>query len=570
MITMKMRNLAAISCLVALVPLAGTELRYIRDTIAAKAKGGAARDAAELARDICTGICTPGQMFQGGKGAPILILEERHDSVTGQIQHALALVRLHERHGLRKIALEGYLKERPPIDTHWFTRMAAKPDGVYERAKVAGRLLREGELSSAELMKLVYEDVVLLPIETRAGYEVELGQEASRIPMLYLLQLAQKSLRKEHEPQLQRLKEQKRTKEFLDLLLSLDPWVQAQAKRLQDDATFMNAEQMLTLLEEIDQRVKQLVVERSPAEEKAMGAALAFWRGRVGASKTMVDATLTIANQPGTEMVAMIAGAAHTDGICKMLRAAGRSYVVITPLALKAQKGKGELTGKMYERKLAKLPVVDGELSELLLKALPQRNKKPEPVLPQAWLQAKAELYLLTARIVHSVGGGGAGGAGAGGAGGAGIGGAGAGGAAGGGVPPRKPPFGFRDDDLKGKWISIDPNAIELLPPSEARKQQEVLFPVILNPDDPKNRSRLWVKATLAQAALLEDKSIGNKSKISVEAMLLGQLRELESKDTLETKSEAAKAATQITVDVRAIFASTKEAVSTKDLGSTS
>lgn len=507
------------------------------------------QDVEAIARATCEGVGIVGKASKGTKGAPVVVLEERHDSRVGQIQHAITLVRLHDRYGLKQIALEGYLKERPEIKTDWFAS-AAKGDSV-ARARVAVRLLMEGEISSAEFMKLVYDDVSLHPIETISEYSVELGDDASRAPTLYLLKIAQQSLRQEHAPKLQQLQKdienlegeerQKKVKEMFDYILSADSWAQAKAKALQDQDALraMSSEQHLAQVEEIENRANQLSIEFEPEEKKAMERYLEFWRGRIAASKTMVLSAGEIADQQDVSVVAMIVGAAHTEGMCNMLSAAGRPFAVVTPLSLKNYEEKGDLTWDMLERKYKRLSIYsEGFITETLLKAFPiYGQKKPEPVLPESWFQGKAELYLLTERIVGGI--------------------LGPPGPPGGGNPP----YGFSDDDFRGRWTFVDAKRISIIPDTEDGKGRAVLFPAILNPDDTARRTEIWVKAGLGVAL------VPGQERESVESMLKKALQEVQSEREPSKKVEDNAGRVQITLNTVAAYAPTQQAAKKVTLG---
>lgn len=508
------------------------------------------QDVEAIARTVCEGVGAARKVLKGTKGPPIMILEERHDSRAGQIQHAITLVRLHDRHGLKHIALEGYLKERPEIKTDWFTR-AARELGEEDRDRVAVRLLQEGEISSAEFMILVYGDVSLHPIETIGEYSVELGEDATRAPLLYLLKIAQQSLRQEHIPKLQEFQadigkiegkeKHKKTTEMFDYILSADPWAQAKAKLLQDTDSIrvMSAEKQLATMEEIDNRAKELSIEFEPDEKKAMEHNLRFLRERIAASKTMVLSVGEIADRQDASVVAMIIGAAHTEKICEMLSTSDRPFAVVTPLSLKEYEEKGDITWDMLERKYKRLPIYSEGFTEMLLKAFPpSQQKKPEPVLSDSWLQAKAELYLFTERI--------------------------AGGVLGPPNPPGggRPPYGFGDDDFKGRWVRIDPKLIHIVPDDEDRKKgRAVLFPAILNPDDPEGRTPVWVKAGLGVA------EVAKRERESVESMLMKALRAVQSEQEPRKKAEDAAGRVQITLNTMAAYASTQQAARRVVLG---
>jgi hypothetical protein len=504
-----------------------------------------------IAREACKDVGKIGNSFQGTKGAPIMILEEVHNSRAGQIEHAITMVRLYEQYGMRHIALEGYLKERPEIDTSWFTK-ASRGLSPTAKARVATRLLKEGEISCAEFMKLVYEDLLLCQIETKKEYSVELPVESAGAPILYLLKIAQQSLTERHIPKLQGLQKeiekldtekdidiyQKKVREMFDYILSADPWAEAQAKRIQDvDAIkTMSGEQHMALIEEVVNRAKKLSVMIEPEEKRAMERYLAFWRGRITASKTMIISTQGIADQTDVSIVVMVIGAAHTEGICDILKKAGRSFAVITPLSFGNEEEMYNLTWEMLERKYKRLSIYSEGFTEGFLKAFSiSEQKKPEPVLSEPWFQGKAELYLFTERIARHVLG-----------------------------PPSPPggglpPFKFTDDAFNGRWISIDPGKIVFIPASED-EVKTVLFPAVLNPNDSTRRTEIWVKAGLTVPIM------SSQERESVESMLRRALTEVKSTKLEKTPGDLG-GRVQITLNTTAGYATTREAAAAIHIG---
>ncbi|HUT36263.1 MAG TPA: hypothetical protein VNE39_22435 [Planctomycetota bacterium] len=484
---------------------------------------------------------------RGTKGAPILLLEETHTSRAGQIQSAVVLLRLREKHGLRHIALEGYLRERRAIKADWFAA-AAGGDGE-RRARVAARLLKEGEISNAEFVALAYDDVGLEPIETQAEHSVTMEAEAAVAPFTYLIRIAQTSLAERHVPKLQQFNaelgklegeaKQKKLSEMLDYILAADPWTDARAKAMRDveAARKLSAEQHLARVEEIVERARTRSAELSAEERRAMEANLAFWRGRIAASRTMVESAGRIADQAGVSVVAMIIGAAHTQGMCRMLREQGRPFAVITPLALLNREEASDLPWEMFERKEQRLSVYSEGFMETLLKAF----KKPEPVTSEPWLQAKAELYLFTDRIAKAIlvpspppGGG-------------------------------KPPFGFATGALNGRWVAIDPSRIRIVRDKEEdpNSGRAVLFPAVLNYNDPAKRTEIWVKAGLNSTP------VPGRERQSVESMLLDALKEVQKEEgKLDKKVEDKAGRVQVTVNCTAAFATTEGAALRVTIGS--
>lgn len=74
------------------------------------------------------------------------------------------------------VGLEGYLKDGPPIDTSWVARISHTQDPLV-RARVFSRLLREGEISSAELDEVQAEGATMRPSAEDALGRVRVGTD---------------------------------------------------------------------------------------------------------------------------------------------------------------------------------------------------------------------------------------------------------------------------------------------------------------------------------------------------------------------------------------------------------
>ena len=450
--------------------------------------GQGSTDVKVIANSVCKEVGVVRNTFQGKKIAPVMVMEEAHNSRAVQIQHAIALVRLYSKFGLRDIALEGYLKDDTKIDTDWYNKAARKDTRA--KIEVAVRLLEEGEISSAEFLKLAYEDVSLHPIEISKEYNVELGEKAQSAPLLCLLKIAQNSLTQNHLLEVQRLdseskklngeKRNEKIGELLNYILSADPWVKqtADTMRSEDFFTKVPLQNHVKIMEEIKRRTEVKSANLNPDEITELDKYIAFSRGRANADYTMVDATINVADHKGVGIVAMIIGCAHTKKICELLKKEKRSYAVITPMALINADKRGDLDYEMFGRKYKKQSVfTEGFLSNVLNQTFQASvNKKPRPVLDKSWLKARSELYLFTDRIVRAAFGGG-------------------------GqdppVPPEKIIADFGDDEFKGRYIFIHPKKIELVSADgiNMKKDDAVLIPVILTSEDRSRETKIWIKA---------------------------------------------------------------------------
>ena len=401
---------------------------------------------------------------------------------------------------------------------------------------------------------MVYDDVLLHPVETASEYDVELDEKASIAPGLYVLRIAERSLQEHHMPKLRRLMKEfeqlqeqddeevleNKRKEIYDYMLSADPWSQDKAEALQarNDTKTRSAEDHIELIEEIVGRATDLAIEFEAEEQDAMKQYLAFYRKRSEATRTMCYSAERIGNQADMSVVAMIVGAAHTQRICALLNSSGRPFAVVTPESLERGEEVGDLSWDMVERKYRRITIYsEGDLTKALLRAFPGSIKKPEPVLSEPWFQAKAQLYLFTERIVQSL--------------------LGSPGPPGEGIPP----FGFNDDDFRTKRIFIDPHRIRITWDTEDGKGRAVLFPVILNPMDAARRKEIWVKAGIGSA------TVDAHERENVESMLEKALEDIRTEVEPSKVVGGKGGLIQITLNTVAAVGENREAIMKKRLG---
>ena len=396
--------------------------------------------AAKLAQAASIDVGSVDNAFKGNGNAPVIVLEEFHNSRASQIQHAITLLRLYDQKKIRSIGLEGYIKESPKIDGAWFTKKWPGQTPA-QNARVAVRLLKEGEISEAEFMKLVYDDLELVPIETKSQYDVVLRKKA----LDAMLELAQRI-------------DPSRAKEIEKMLADAGSKGQS-----------ISAEEHLAVAEDLERQRVSKGIELTSDSRADWQSWLDFWRGRAGGNQTMLNAMGDSAQQ-NSPPAPMVVGAAHTLGLGNLLVSGGRAFAVVTPLALKRNDKSGDID-KAYDRKDHSQSVQsDGLLMKTILGAVPAAAKKPQPVIfPVPWLEAKARVYQFTDRIANSILG-----------------------------PPSppgggKPPFGFGDGEFRSPLVQIDPRLIVYVPDDHGRKT--VVFPVVLNPNDKQKRTTLWVKA---------------------------------------------------------------------------
>ena len=424
-----------------------------------------------MAVAVSSDVGTVNEVSAKGTGGAVVVLDEIHTSRAGQIEQAIILTRLYEDHGLREVALEAYLDDHPQLSASWFTSKAT----IQARARVATQFLREGEISSAEFLVLVFADAQLRRTEKRAEHNVTASNESHAAPLVYLLKLGVKALSDNPTSHSDRIKRIERigrefeelqesgseealgdkATEYQRLLIGADPWAVERFEQLLD--TSRAAQSLATkkkVARDINRRVKSKGVELTAQERQHMDEYLAFLDGRDRASTTMANSVLRLARALDAPPVAMVIGAGHTEDVLQALRDNNRPYACISPQSLdesfkNADQGGlvGDLSLELFERKYERLSVFSSGLAKTLQEEFPgEDKKKPEPVLAKHWFQAKGELYLLvdnvTQRLLGPTSSGG-----------------GSGGISGGGPRSHQLPPG----EHAGKWIAIDTERIAVV-----------------------------------------------------------------------------------------------------------
>jgi hypothetical protein len=427
----------------------------------------------------------------------VVVLEELHDSRAGQIQHAITLVRLHDRHGLKAIGLEGYLQDRPPVNVGWFNALMPGKENMQARAGVAGRLLKEGEISAAEFMKLTYDDVVLYPIEKWPEYNVEMLPQASEAMEAYLNRI-----------------KASRAQEIAD--------------KYNDPAsmTITSSEEHVAMAEEIEKLAADEGIVLSPELRKGWDSWIGFWRARDASNRTMIDAVSKIPEaQDAGSVVAMNVGAAHTKKVCDMLADAGHPYAVITPLATSKGDKRGDLSDAAYALKNNKKSVFSqGDLATAL-----GGFKKPETVLNTDWFKFDSSWRLIAEKVAERIASGGGG----------------------------SPPYGFTPGELSNEMMSVDPSMITIVPDSDDRKEVRcALIPVTVKG----RKDSLIIKALWSDDPSIIA-GVSKKEEMDTEKMLRQLLAEVQQEEQSPAQAEDRGGRIRISANTVVKIGSVKESV---------
>jgi hypothetical protein len=452
--------------------------------------------AQEIAQAVSVGVETLTQS-SGGKGIPVIVQEERHNSRVGQLQHAASLARLHDKYGLRDIVLEGYLKDRSDINTDWFTKCISKKTAE-SRARVAIQFLKNGEISAAEFMKLVYPDITLHKAETSDNYNVEPPSSFAVI-------------------------------DYLKAIAQVDSaWAIEKSKPYQSMEAFqsLSGEEKLNLAKEIKNHAEGKSIAVSSEAKQSMEAYLNFMEKRLASNNTINDVITSVLASRTPKVVAVIIGADHTHGMSRLLSNVNRSFAVLKPQYTPGREEQGDLTTAMYERKNKRLPVFSQGLSALILQQVSEA-KKPEPVIPEHWFEAEGEFNGFGSSVAEAILG-----------------------APSPPGPPNggKPPFGLSDNDFDGRWIKIDVAKIEYLP-NQNDLRRAVLIPLTFK----RSGNIVWVGATMKRGQ--------EQGQETVEAIITEALQDVKAEEKTPERAEDQTGRVQMSTRTFAVIGTNKEAV---------
>jgi hypothetical protein len=372
-------------------------------------------DADPVASQTASGVSEPSKSFsamladvssevgqvtvtEGSGEHQICVLEERHTSIPGQFEIALMLLRLHDKYGLRDIALEGLTKDKRFPSIKWFRDMGGPEDEELKNQILVG-MLREGEISAVELIAMAFPDVVVHAADDPTAYRVEFTTKAATGSIAYLYKIALKSVGPEHYSRLQQLDREKKHHELVEYVMSLDSWVKERYDQLNKD-TSRSIEDTQHILQEIEKRAASTGAQISDAERTSMSEAKAFFGAAGTRTRTMVDTTREIGSR--TPLIAMNVGAAHTDEIVRMLRGTKATFGVLKPLSLAQNSDAAELSFEAFERKNKSLSV---SFSGKGLGSFLDGRRKPPPATGQQHIQSATQLRYIIAVMVRGSGG---------------------------------------------------------------------------------------------------------------------------------------------------------------------
>jgi hypothetical protein len=352
-------------------------------------------DVVKVATEIAKGVGTVGRKVSTGTTGPVFVFEENHAAKVGQLQIAVMLVRLHDRHGLRTVGLEGALQSPRPLAGQWFHN-AGGPSAKWAREDVAVRMLAEGEISSAEFMTLLFSGIQVHGTEVQAQYDVELDVKQSP-EITYLLSIAEKLLTQEDIKHVNQLMSQKKEEEAFQYMMTRDPWVRRQYRALERTSS-PSIERTLQQIREIQRKAQEVGVQVEPQVQQELENARKFYEAAAKRTDTMVDHVMRLPGATSGKPVAMIVGAAHTNRVLDLLRARGAAFAQITPLVGLNPKS-AMLSDEQFARKNARkwVRTSPGTLGRLL-----NANRKPPPIIETATAQSYASMNLAAELVAEA------------------------------------------------------------------------------------------------------------------------------------------------------------------------
>ncbi len=357
-------------------------------------------DTVAVAQEIASGVGSVQKTSPTGTKGPVFVFEEVHTSRVGQLQIAAMLLRLHDRHSVKNIGLEGAIWSGNPIESGWFQSTDADNGQARgEKEDLAVRMVADGEISSSELITMLFSDARVYGIEDASQYGQNLDVKGSP-EIEYLLAIAQTSLSETDARQIERLLRLKKKSKALEYMLTADPWVKQQYEDLKNSGT-TSSERLIERLRGVQTKAGAVGARISSQAQQDMENEIRYFETASHRSATMVDNVLQLPGAAGLP-VAMIVGAAHSDKVTELLAQKGVSFALIRPVDFDPKYG--SLSVAEYERKNSGKWARNspGTLGYVL-----NSHHKPPPVIARATGHSYASMNLagiLIARAARSGG----------------------------------------------------------------------------------------------------------------------------------------------------------------------
>jgi hypothetical protein len=352
----------------------------------------------KMADSIAANVGNVTHVEEGDPKRIVFIFEETHTSLAGQVEIAIMLNRLYERYGLRHIGLEGALAKKGDLNAQWFAAPFKAGDPIRPREETIVQLLANGEINNAEMMALTYSDVKVTGIEQKEEYAVESPKGAEGTAIMCLYKIATTSMSQDEIRSFNDLAQQHKEEEALKYAVNTNEFTKDAYLQLTTANKVQSVEAISSLVDKIKTKAGEANVTLSNKEMASLDGLKLFFDTAGKRSHTMFASTSAMIQQFPDAPVAMVVGAAHTEGLISQWKGAGVSFAVIRGKSLAEGRKSGDLTLVAYKRKLnARSVGPAGSLGAFL-----DGRKKPPPVVDLSWFRNVASINYLTTMIARA------------------------------------------------------------------------------------------------------------------------------------------------------------------------
>ncbi len=352
---------------------------------------------AEIAEQVADEFGLVTSVVDAGSPTPIFVFEERHDSRLGHVEIAIMLNRLYADHNLRHIGLEGHPASQAPLDLSWAHQQPFyQPEQtITAREDVLVQTLQDGEIGSAELLGLLYHDVVVDGIDDADLYAFDPPEGAWNAADFYLYYIALEGMNETETNIWNALYDSEKYTEAFEYAMSTDEFAWEKWQSFSDQVEVLSAENWLLALDELRAQAEVVGVDLDEVEKSDLDALGEFFEHVSQRSDAMVAAMLDLAAAYPEAPLAMTIGTLHTERVTQLLNEAGASFVVIRPLSLAEGSTLGLLSPEAYRRKQQGFSVApEGHFNALV----DGRGKMPDPTTPKSWYQFRFQIAQILQR----------------------------------------------------------------------------------------------------------------------------------------------------------------------------
>lgn len=348
---------------------------------------------------------------------PLVIIGEAHNSILGQLQSAVMLVRLKEHCNMDYIGLEGAFSTRAPLDAGWFN---SGQDDIQD--SIAVSFLADGEINQGEFAALVWHNEMLVAgIDYEARY---FAPEVSENAVLDLLQamslvLMPMDLYAElvevfddfdaldpDDPDYD-AKADELIDRYVEIVYRSDDWISKQYDLLMSDLLDTATSELVERYSAIIARAESMraafqseIGEDVDTYITPVAELIDFYRAVDDRTVHMIDVLLRQHAAAPATIMTMITGAAHTPLARDLLDAQDIDHAVINPLALNDTEGGIDLVYEAFECRYDPNRSVDGPTGLGYFLAPCETRINPPPRLAEDWMQAKAYSYAAINAVV--------------------------------------------------------------------------------------------------------------------------------------------------------------------------